>query len=373
MPRETIDLPYQIDYLTIFDEDGQLDKDLEPDLSDDLLHEMHRCMLLSRRFDEQMLNLQRQGRIGTFAPVKGQEAAQVGSVAALQAADWMVPSFRETAAFAWRGRDDAIGTMVNLLLYNGGYYQGNKMPEDAHNLPVAVPVSSQILHAVGLAYAMKYRQTDEVTLVYFGDGATSEGDFHEGMNFASVFDAPVIFVCQNNQWAISIPREEQTESKTLAQKALGYGMPGIQVDGNDVLAVYAATHEAVERARSGEGPTLIECVTYRLSLHTTADDPTRYRDEDEVQQWEEREPLPRIQNYMKQKDLLSDDDIEELEDDIREQIKSAIEQYEEQSEELDRDVLSIFEHIHAEMPPYLQEQRDLLAAELEKTKEAQNA
>lgn len=370
MPRKTIDLPYQVEYLSIFDEDYQLDEDLEPEISDDLLLDMHQCILLSRRFDEQMLNLQRQGRMGTFAPVKGQEASQVGTCAALQAADWMVPSFRETAAFLWRGRDDAVDMMVNLLLYNGGYYQGNEMPDDAHNLPVAVPVSSQILHAVGLAYAMKYRQSDEVALVYFGDGATSEGDFHEGMNFAAVFTVPIVFVCQNNQWAISIPREEQTESKTLAQKALGYGMPGIQVDGNDPLAVYAATQEAVERARRGDGPTLIECVTYRLSLHTTADDPTRYRDEEEVEMWDEREPLPRIQNYLKQKDLISDDDIEKLEEELIDQIKEAVEQYEAESKQLDQDVLSIFDHIYAEMPPYLQEQRDLLAAEIQRTQEA---
>ncbi len=365
MPREKIKLPYQVEYLSIIGEDGKLDEGLEPDLSDDFLLDMHRCMLLSRRFDERMLNMQRQGRIGTFALVKGQEAAQVGSVAALERQDWMIPSYREMAAFAWRGRENPIEVMVKLLLYNAGFYQGSASGEDEYNLPNSVPVSSQTMHAVGIAYGMQYRDTNEVAMVYFGDGATSEGDFHEAMNFAGVWNAPTIFVCQNNQWAISVPREEQTDTKTLAQKAIGYGIPGIQVDGNDVLAVYAASVEAVERARNGDGPTMIECVTYRLSLHTTADDPTRYREDEEVQEWEKREPLPRVQNYLKQKDLLSDEDIETLEDEIKGQIKTAVDEFEARSEDLKDEPLSMFEHIYAEMPPYLQEQREQLATELE--------
>jgi pyruvate dehydrogenase E1 component alpha subunit len=369
MPRETIDLPYQIDYLAILDEDGHPDEDLDPGLPDELLLDMHRSMLLSRRFDERMLNMQRQGRIGTFAPVKGQEAAQTGAVAALETDDWMIPSYRETAAFLWRGREKPVATMVDLLLYNGGYYQGSESAHELNALPVSIPISGHILHAAGIAYAMKYRDSGEVALVFFGDGATSEGDFHEGMNFASTFQCPVIFVCQNNQWAISVPREEQTESKTLAQKALAYGMPGIQVDGNDLLAMCAATQEAVERARNGEGPTMIEAVTYRLSLHTTADDPTRYRDEEEVKEWEKREPIPRIQTYLKERDLFSDDDIDELEEELDKQIKKAVEQAENRMDELKDEHLSIFDHLYAEMPPYLQEQRDELAAELESTKE----
>lgn len=364
MPREKIELPYQIDYLSIFDEDGNLDEELEPEISDDMLREMHRCMLLSRRFDERMLNMQRQGRLGTFALVQGQEASQIGSAAALQKKDWMVPSYRESAVFVWRGRDNPVETMVKLLLYNGGFYQGSESAEEEHNLPVSIPVSSQIMHAVGLAYGSKYREAGEVVMVYFGDGATSEGDFHEAMNFAAVLQTPTVFVCQNNQWAISIPREEQTESKTLAQKALAYGMPGVQVDGNDLLAVYSASQQAIERARGGDGPTMIECVTYRLSLHTTADDPTRYREDEEVDEWEKREPLPRIQNYLRQKDLLSDDDIEQLDEEIKGEIKEAVEEYERRAEELSQQPLTMFDHIYAEMPPYLQEQRDELAAEL---------
>lgn len=368
MPREVIELPYQVEYLSILDEDGNLmEEDLEPDIPEDHLLRMHRTMLLARRFDERMLQLQRQGRIGTFAPVKGQEASQIGIVAALRDTDWMVPSFREQAASLWRGQ-----SLESFLLIYGGFYQGNELPEDTRNLPVAVPVGTQPLHAVGLSYGIKYRGKDDVVVTFFGDGATSEGDFHEAMNFAGVWQTPTIFVCQNNQWAISVPRAHQTKSKTLAQKALAYGVSGRQVDGNDVLAVYAAAEEAAERARSGEGPTMIECVTYRLSMHTTADDPTRYRDEDEVKTWQEREPISRFQNYLKKKGLLSDGDIEELEEEIKAQIQEAVNRAEQRMEELGDQGLTMFDHMYAEKPPYLQEQRDELAAELE-AEEGNNA
>ena len=356
MPRETIDLPYQIDYLSILDEKGNLDEALEPDLADDLLLRLHRTMLLARRLDERMLRLQRQGRIGTFAPVKGQEAAQIGAVAALRATDWMVPSFRETAAALWRGQ-----TIDSVLLSFGGYYQGNAIPDDVRNFPVSVPVGTQLLHAVGLGYAINYRQQDEVVMVFFGDGATSEGDFSEALNFAAVWQAPVVFVCQNNGWAISLPRAAQTRTKTLAQKALAFGLPGIQVDGNDVLAVYSAAHEAVERARDGQGPTLMECVTYRLAVHTTADDPRRYRTDEEVAAWEQREPLTRFQQYLRGKGLLSDAALEALEDEIEAELRAAVQQTEQRMEQLADQALSLFDHMYVDMPPYLQEQRQELA------------
>ena len=293
MPKTRIELPETIGHLSILDEHGDLDQDLEPAIPDELLLKLHRAMLLARRFDERMLSLQRQGRIGTFPPIKGQEAAQLGAAAVLRPSDWMVPAFREMAAEIWRGR-----SLESILLYYDGFDEGGRIPDDRNDLPISVPVGSQILHAVGLAWAIKYRGKDEVVMTFFGDGATSEGDFHEAMNFAGVFQTPVVFVCQNNQWAISIPRSKQTRSETLAQKALAYGMPGIQVDGNDVLAVYAAASEAVERARSGGGPTLIECVTYRLAMHTTADDPKRYRTDAEVEEWRRKDPITRFQNYL---------------------------------------------------------------------------
>jgi pyruvate dehydrogenase E1 component alpha subunit len=363
MPRQVIDLPEQVEYLSILDEQGNLDEDLEPDIPNDLLLKLQRGMLLARRFDERMLKLQREGRLGTFAPLKGQEASQIGAVATLRESDWMVQSYRDHAAGLWRGQ-----SLYGYLLVYGGYFQGNQVAEGLRNLPVAVPVSTQTLHAVGLSYAIKYREKDEVVMVFFGDGATSEGDFHEAMNFAGVFQTPVIFVCQNNQWAISIPREHQTRSKTLAQKALAYGMPGIQVDGNDPLAVYTAAQEAVNRARSGDGPTMIECITYRLSLHTTADDPTRYRTDEEVEEWEKRDPIPRFQKYLIDKGLLSEEEISSLEEEITTEIKEAVGRAEKRMQELKDEALSMFDHMYAEMPPYLQEQQEELEEELASAK-----
>jgi pyruvate dehydrogenase E1 component alpha subunit len=357
MPKTEIDLPNRVTYLSILDENGRLDEDLEPDIPGELLLKMHRTMVIARRFDERMLTMQRQGRIGTFAPIKGQEA-QVGAVALLEPEDWLVPSFRETAAEIWRGK-----SMVNVLLTYAGYNEGGSIPKDQNNLPISVPVGSQTVHAVGLGMAIKYRKQDRVAMAFFGDGATSEGDFHEALNFAGVFQTPVIFVCQNNHWAISIPRRKQTRSKTLAQKALAYGIPGIQVDGNDVLAVYSAAREAVDRARSGDGPTLIECVTYRMSVHTTADDPKRYRKDEEVEEWVKRDPIARFQKYLVQKGLLTEEAVNSLEDEIKGQIKDVEKQFEDLTKE-PGDPLAMFDHLYAEMPSYLREQREELKREL---------
>jgi pyruvate dehydrogenase E1 component alpha subunit len=356
MPREQIDLRCQVPRLSILDEDGGFDDDLAPEASDDLLQRLHRTMLLARRLDERMLALQRQGRIGTFAPVSGQEAAQVGAMAALDDQDWFVPSFRESAAALWRGMPPA-----QILLYNAGWNEGGAVPEGAHDLPIAIPVATQIPHAVGLAYAARYRETGAVAITFFGDGATSEGDFHEAVNFAGVFATPTIFLCQNNQWAISTPRDEQTRSRTLAQKALAYGVPGIQVDGNDVFAVLAATREAAARARAGDGPTMIECVTYRLSVHTTADDPSKYRTEEEVEAWRRRDPIPRLQKHLSARELLSESDIDALEDEIEQEINDAWAAAQADMERLDGPE-RMFEHHYAELPPYLREQRDGLPA-----------
>src|SRR5439155_333582 len=216
-----------------------LDTALEPKLADMDLRSLYRAMLLGRRLDERMVRLQRQGRIGTFAPIRGQEASQLGSVFTLRRTDWMVPSFRETAAMIWRG-----WPIEKILLFFAGYVEGGQPAPDQHDLPITVPVATQLPHAVGLAYAAQYRGDDAVVMAYFGDGATSEGDFHEALNFAGVWHVPVVFVCQNNQWAISVPLKKQTHSKTIAQKALAYGLPGTQVDGNDVLAVYAVARAA---------------------------------------------------------------------------------------------------------------------------------
>jgi pyruvate dehydrogenase E1 component alpha subunit len=352
MPRTRLEPRFHVEYLSILDSDGNVDTALEPDLSTEELKRLYRAMLLGRRLDERMVRLQRQGRIGTFAPIKGQEASQLGTVSCLRPLDWMVPSFRETAAMIWRG-----WPIEKLLLLFAGYLEGGQPAPDQHDLPITIPVATQIPHAVGLAYAAQYRGDDAVVMTFFGDGATSEGDFHEAMNFAGVWHVPIVFVCQNNQWAISVPLKKQTHSRTIAEKALAYGFPGLQVDGNDVLAVCAAGREAVARARAGEGPTLIECVTYRLGVHTTADDPTKYRSAEEVAEWERKDPLTRFGTYLQKRNLLE----EGLEAQVDAEIAEAIKRFEATPP---ADPLTMFDHVYGDLPPHLRAQRDEVAARL---------
>jgi pyruvate dehydrogenase E1 component alpha subunit len=358
MPRKAISIQEKIESLSILDAQGKVDAKLEPKLEAAFLLKLYRAMVLGRRFDERLLALQRQGRIGTFAPISGQEASQLGAVAALEDTDWMVPSFRETAAEIWRGRP-----LESVILAFGGYNEGADI-DPGHNMPVSVPVGSQMLHAVGIAWACRYREKDAVALTFFGDGATSEGDFHEAMNFAAVLQAPVVLVCQNNHWAISVPRARQTRAATLAQKAVAYGMPGIQVDGNDVLAVFTAVQEAVARARAGDGPTLVECVTYRMQMHTTADDPKRYRRDEDVEAWRARDPIRRFEKYLQQRKVLDKKKIETVAEEVLAQIQAAVDQAEESMKSLG-DPLEMFDHAYAEAPPYLEAQRAELAAELD--------
>ena len=307
----------QFKRLRVLAPDGKLADETDPfDIG--YLQKMHEGMLRARRFDERRLKLQRQGALGTFAPVNGQEAAQVGAVACLKDDDWFVPAFRETAATLWRGAD-----MEDLLVFTAGWNEGVAMPEGGRDLPDTVPVASQLPIAVGIAIAGRMRGEDSVVMTFFGDGATSEGDFHEAMNFASVMSAPMVFVCQNNRWAISTPLEDQTASTTLAQKAHAYGMPAAQVDGNDVLAVRRVTEEAVTRAREEGRPAMIEALTYRLEMHTTADDPTRYRDEDEVERWQGRDPIERARILLESRSQIDDAMLQALEVQIEEEIETA--------------------------------------------------
>ncbi len=367
MPRTPITISENIEYLSILDEEGRLDAELEPDISGEMLLRLYRAMLLGRRFDERLLDLQRQGRIGTFPPIKGQEASQLGAVAHLRPGDWLVPSFRETAAEVWRGR-----SLSSVIIGNNGFSEGAVIPLDHNDLPVSVPVGSQVLHAVGLGWAARYRRKDDIAMTFFGDGATSEGDFHEGMNFAGVFQVPVVFVCQNNQWAISTSFAGQTHSATIAQKAVAYGMPGIRVDGNDILAVYAAAGEAVDRARAGGGPTLIECLTYRVMMHTTADDPKRYRTDAEVEIWRQRDPLPRFGKYLLDKGVASGEEQNDLEAEVLQEIQDAVDHAEKQMRTMGNP-LDMFNHVYAELPPHLAAQREELARELaEAGKEVQS-
>jgi pyruvate dehydrogenase E1 component alpha subunit len=313
-------------------------------------------MLFISLADQRALSLQRQGRFGTYAPIRGQEACQVGSAYVLQKGDWVFPAFREIGATVMMGVP-----LKDYLLYWMGNEMGSRAPENINMMPVSVPVGSQTLHAVGAAWGAKLKGDKVVALVYFGDGATSEGDFHEAMNFAGVFKTPTIFFCQNNQFAISVPRSLQTASKTLAQKAIAYGFDGIQVDGNDLFAVIATTKEAVEKARSGGGPTLIEGVTFRFGPHTTADDPTKYRTEKEIDPWRPLDPLVRMRLYLKAKGLWS----EEVEQKITEQAQAEIDQAVKDAEAVPMpEVDDIFKYVFAEMTPPLKEQLEYLKSTL---------
>ena len=339
--------PEKDEMFQILDKDGNLVKD-DPEIDEDILKDMYWWMVFGRKADEKALKLQRQGRMGTYPPIRGQEATQVGSTMALNGDDWVAPAFRELINYLMRGI-----SLENNLLYFMGDIRGNDIPREINNLPMAVPVGTQLPHAAGIAYGMKLKGKNTAVLSYFGDGATSEGDFHEGMNFAGVMNAPLVAICQNNQYAISVPREKQTASKTIAQKAKAYGFPGVQIDGNDVLAVYLTSKDALERARRGDGPSLIEAFTYRMQMHTTADDPTRYRSEEELEKLEDKDPLKRFRIYLKNKGIWTEEWQSELEDKADEKIDEAIEKAENiESPEPD----DMFEYMFDEMTPELKEQ-----------------
>ncbi|MBA5777544.1 pyruvate dehydrogenase (acetyl-transferring) E1 component subunit alpha [Stappia sp. F7233] len=356
MPWSKVGPKGAIPHLSILDASGEVDEELVPDLSEDQLLQGLRTMLLGRRFDERRLKLQRSGRIGTFAPVNGQEAAQLGAISAIRPQDWFIPSYRETVAGIWRGID-----LADVLIADAGYNEGVSIPQDAHDLPNAVPVGTQMLQAAGIAYGARRQGKDEIAMTFFGDGATSQGDFHEAMNFASVFDCPVVFICQNNQYAISVPRSRQTRSETLAQKALAYGIDGVQVDGNDVFATFVAAQKAVASARDNSRPSLIECVTYRLEMHTTADDPGRYRDDEEVEEWREKDPIERFRNYLRKRDLLDDGGFQEMEEEVSATIDAAWKKAEKRIEELGA-VAPLFDHVMSDMPAELERQKRRMQA-----------
>lgn len=304
----------QVDYLQILDENAVLDEKLvkgeggKPVLSDEEVRELYEYMCKCRALDEIAFKLQRSGRMGTYPQNKGQEAAAIGAgYAAKRGVDWLVPCYRENAALWMHGLP-----MHYIFLHWMGDERGNQIPEGVFQNPLCIPIGTQMLHATGIAWAFKMRKEPRVAITFFGDGATSEGDFHEAMNFASAFQVPCVFFCQNNQWAISVPREQQMNSETVAQKAIAYGMPTTQVDGNDLFAVYKASKEAIERARAGGGPSFIEAVTYRLGDHTTADDARRYRDPAEVEAWMGKDPMIRLKKYLVAKGIWNDEKQREL-------------------------------------------------------------
>ncbi len=343
--------PVKEEMFQIIDEEGRV-KAEEPELSDSQLREIFYYMLLTRVADEKAFKLQRQGRMGTFAPSQGHEAAQVGSAYALSEEDWMFPYFRDLGALLVRGLP-----LKNHYLYWMGHEEGMRIPENLRIFTINIPVASHLPHAVGFGMAAIIKGDRVGVVSYFGDGATSEGDFHEAMNFSGIFKTPNVFICINNQYAISVPRSRQTASKTLAQKALAYGFPGIVVDGNDVLAMYAATKEALERARHGKGPSLIEAYTYRLSHHTTSDDSSRYRSKEEVEYWQEREPLKRFRVYLHNKGIISEEEERELFEKVNGEVEKAVKEAEAQPL---LEPEEIFKYTFAELSPLLQEQLDEL-------------
>jgi len=351
MPLKIIE-SFDIYHLSILDENGNIDKKLMPKISKKEIFSLYEFMLLTRIFDDKALKLQRQGRLGTYASMLGQEATIIGSSYALEKKDWMFPSFRESGAYLLRGLSPE-----KLFMYWGGDERGMLIPKDQNNFPVCIPVATQTLHAVGAAMASNIKNEKTAFLTYFGDGATSEGDFHEAMNFAGVFNAPIVFICQNNQFAISVPRENQTKSKTIAQKAIAYGFQGIQVDGNDVFTVYKATKDALQKARARKGPTLIECFTYRIGDHTTSDDSSKYRTKKELEYWQKKDPILRLRKYMQKNKLWSKSYEDKLTKKFTDLIENAVKKYESVKPQ---DKEEIFKYAYSSMPKKLKEQSDYL-------------
>ena len=332
------------------------------DLKDEDFRNLYRYMVLARRVDKQAINLQRQGQLGVYASLLGQEAAQVGGAYALDEQDWIFPSYREMGAALVRGVDP--GSILHLFR---GTWLSNHDVHKTHFGLLSIPIGTQALHAAGFAMGAKFDGKDLVVISYFGDGATSEGDPHEAMNFAAVYDAPCVFFVQNNQYAISVPLSKQTKAPTIAHKAVGYGMPGFRCDGNDVLATYAVAKQAVDRARRGEGPSLIEAVTYRMEAHTTADDPTRYRTPEELGEWKSRDPIARFETFLDKEGLLDDDFRAQIDE---EAAAYAARMREEIYDAPHGDPLELFEHVYVDPPASYEEQKERLRTELAAREEA---
>jgi len=344
-----------IEYLQLLNERGELVRtDRDPKLSKSELLRVHRAMVLTRKLDQRMLNMQRQGEMGTFAPGLGQEATQIGQIYPLQIKDWFAPSYRSFGAQMWRG-----WPIDQLLLLWDGFFIGFAPPEGVNDLPMSIVIGSHSLPAVGIAQGIQYRGDDAVVLVNFGDGAMSQGAVNEAFNFAAIDKAPVVFVVENNGWAISMPVEKQAATPWLAQRGIGFGIPSIRVDGNDVLAMIAASTEAVNRARSGGGPTLIEAVTYRMSYHTTADEPKVYRSEDKLQPWESKDPIARFEAHLIQRGVIDRDGCDKIAAECEQEILAAREEFRAQAKPNPHEV---FDFVYGELTPELREQQaDYLA------------
>ena len=355
------DLAEEKDVLKAMRDDGSVDPAHDPKITDDLAVALYRHLILTRTLDERLVTLQRQGRIGFHIGSLGEEAAILGSAAAMREGDWIFPCYREFGAALWRGMP--LQAYIHNMFGNAkDPVKGRQMPDHytyraAKFGSVSSPIGTQITQAVGFAWGAKIKKEDLATLVYFGEGATSSSEFHNGMNFAGVFKTPTVFFCRNNGWAISVPAERQTASETFAAKGVAYGIPAIRCDGNDLLAVYRATQEAVARAASGHGPTLIEALTYRLSGHSTSDDPKAYRKDDVVDIWRKRDPLVRMRKYVEARSLWNASKQSELEAKIEHDIKAAVTEAEKVP--LPR-LETMMEEVYGELPWHLREQQEEL-------------
>jgi 2-oxoisovalerate dehydrogenase E1 component alpha subunit len=355
--------PGEIDVLSVlpaFDEDQT---NVSHDIPEDDLLRMHRTMTLTRALDERGMRYQRQGRLGFYLPSFGEEALQIGSAYCYEADDWMFPHYRVPGIAIWRGAD--LDQMIaNLFGNRDDNGKGRQMPvhytmSEINWVSISSPLGTQVVQAAGTARAMQIRGEKNIAVTYFGDGSSSTNDFHTGMNFAGVWKAPTIFFCNNNGWAISTPFEQQCAARNLADKAIGYGMPAMRVDGNDVLAVVQATQAAVEHARSGQGPVFIEAMSYRMGPHSSSDDPTIYQPLDEREEWQKRDPIQRFRRYLVSAGVLSEDEIKQIHEECAERVLTSFKL----NEQVDKPSLeSLFEDVYAEMPAILKEQSDFLVA-----------
>ncbi|MFA8437643.1 pyruvate dehydrogenase (acetyl-transferring) E1 component subunit alpha [Pueribacillus sp. YX66] len=336
----------------ILNENGEIvNKAEEPDLTDEQLRELMKRMVYTRVLDQRSISLNRQGRLGFYAPTAGQEASQLASHFALEKEDFILPGYRDVPQIIWHGLP-----LYKAFLFSKGHFEGNQLPEDLNILPPQIIIGAQIIQATGVALGLKMRNKKAVAVTYTGDGGSSQGDFYEGINFAGAYNTPAIFFIQNNRFAISTPVELQTKAKTLAQKAVAAGIPGIQVDGMDPLAVYVVTKKARERALNGEGPTLIETLTYRYGPHTMAgDDPTRYRSDDLDNEWEKKDPIVRFRTYLQAKNLWTEEDEEQTIEQAQKEIREAIQKADNAPKQKVTDLLGF---MFEDMPKNIEEQME---------------
>jgi pyruvate dehydrogenase E1 component alpha subunit len=343
----------QFQTFQILNEEGEVVNETAlPELSDEQLKELMSRMVYTRILDQRSISLNRQGRLGFYAPTAGQEASQIASQYALEKEDFILPGYRDVPQMIWHGLP-----LYQAFLFSIGHFHGNQIPEGVNTISPQIIIGAQYIQCAGVALGMKKRGANSVAITYTGDGGASQGDFYEGINFAGAFKAPAIFIVQNNRFAISTPVEKQSAANTIAQKAVAAGIPGVQVDGMDPLAVYVAVKEARERAVNGEGPTLIETLTYRYGPHTMAgDDPTRYRTEDLDNEWEKKDPLVRFRKFLEKKGIWNEEEENKVIEQAKEDIKAAIKKADEQPKQKVTDLMSL---MYENMPNHLKEQMEI--------------